>query len=228
MNSTTKEFAMVADYQALVDRIRNSQASADDLDMVHQAPHQRPIAALIGENDAEWLVELGKSPKLKERGAAWRLMRSLPSVPVVREHLREVWMRDNLTDVERNTLLWRVLDDSELPDELHRNIWQWIKTHRDSFVEAFMWYVGFVIRGPDPRYKDVYQLLADSITHSQPPCPPSKRWIYAATAVLIAKNAAEATAAKTLLSQHEQLLKGSFFDEIRDELMVYLELEEKI
>ncbi len=217
-NAPTNEWS-IEQYRQLLDRIKSRTATDEEFDMVHQAPHQRHLSQLIGEEDAEWLVVLGSSWQLKARGAAWRLMRVLGHLEPVREHLRKVWSRSDLSDVERNTLLWRLLDDSELPQTLHRSIWDWIKQNRKSFVNAYVWYVNGVL---DRYNNNHYELLDDSIIHGREPKPNTKLWIYVATGVLLATSDTERDQARQLMTKHTDLLAGTFFDLIKDDLNGFL------
>ncbi|MCC5846777.1 MAG: hypothetical protein JJU29_01690 [Verrucomicrobia bacterium] len=220
MNTNTHSAATEdLDYQALFDSILAGTASEQVFDMVHESTRQRKFSDLVKAEHAERLVELGHSEHLKVRGAAWRLMRTICSEPIVRLHLQEIWTRKDLSDLERNTLLWRLLDDPELPTTLHRDIWEWIKSNRDSFVAAYIEYVDILLNGPEKKYTDNYACLADSIENGRLPNPLSKRWIYVATGVICAKNAQDRASAKALMARYSDLLKGTFYDSIQGELM---------
>jgi hypothetical protein len=216
-----QENSLTTDYQALIDRIRDCKASDEVLDMMLLPLHYRQITALIGYEDDGWLVEMGASDRLKERCAAWRLMRRIASVLAIRQLLCEAWMQKTLDDVERNKLMWRLFDNHELPLELHRSLWNWIKGNRDSFVKAFMWYIDPFIHGQDNVYQGegaINHLLAESISSDYHLHPSSKLWLYFAAAVLCTKGKEQSLNIRIFLNEKKIFVEGSIFDDIAGEL----------
>ncbi len=165
------------DYKAIINRMKTGTADLSDYSLVHEILHKRPIATLITDEDADWLIRCGLSLDRDERMAAWRLTRTIAGAPKIREHMRACWKRDDLTDQERNVLLWRLLDDLELPASFHRSIWDWISRNKVSFMDALMEHLSPALQNGTHFDEIMRESLRDQRN------PHSKHWIYLAAAV---------------------------------------------
>jgi len=203
------------DYNSVVDRIRSGTATKEEYNMVHTIPHTRFIAAQIGKADADWLAAACLSDDAVRRMAAWRLTRKIPHLPQIREAVRKCW-NQNLDEMERNVILWRLLDDPELPDDFHRAIWDWTEEHPNSFVD---WLVEYM----KPRTEEGFFLMDDmEESLDKPENPRSKHWIYVTSSCLYARANPAETAylkkASAFLELSRKQLKGTFLDSISDRL----------
>jgi len=204
----------ISNYESWIERIKNGAASDEDYNNMFLMPHKRLLSELIRPEDAEWLLELGESNDTLKRGCARTLMRNIAHLPEVGEHLRKAWDENDLSDDDRNALLWRVLDDPSLPRDFHKKIWDWIKRNRGSFNKALLDYLKPYM---ERKNKDLIQVMEESMDDA---ChPESKRWIYVAAAVVSADSTESKERALNLIDRGLTQLRGTFLEEIVNELL---------
>ena len=199
------------DYDAWLARLMDGTASREDY-AIFDIRHKDQLARRV-KDPVPRLLELGRSSDKTERSCAWSLMRYLiPYREAICEHLRCAWIRADLSDDERNALLWRVLDDPHLPLSYHKTIWNWVRSNKNVFTEALREYLQPKIT-EGKSYNECMRWSLNPEKH-----PRTKQWIYVAAAVLGACGSDEKREAAELLNKGALELQGTFFDELSDEL----------
>jgi hypothetical protein len=130
-------------------------------------PHIDSLRSRVADNDLPWLLDLVKqdSPQLAAFGLS--LLRPFCKQADVQERLRARW--HNAKPFMRQHLLWRLLDDPQLPGEWHRRIFDFIiRDDWQGFREVTATFCGT----NEELIVHVLRRLGDKTF------PDSKKWVY--------------------------------------------------
>ncbi len=212
------------DYKTLLGRIREGTADKEEYFLVHQIPHARPLADLVGKGDVSWLLEAIDSSDAARRAAAWRLTKRIGDDPRISERLQEWWGKDILP-IERDVLLWRLLQFPGLPVRLHREICGWVQSEPERFLNSLLEHLRPLI----DEGQDFFEIMRESIQDKGNPA--TKLWIYAVAARLFGlandriKEAENLLGAQGCPRLHESEIFQTMSEEIR---IMKLEKEDEI
>jgi len=151
-----------------VQQLRSGEAVSDeDAAAINHWPEVDVARSLIRDSDIERLLALTRGQRPAVRRTAITLLQRFATRPEVSAALRKLWLDDADFEV-RYAVLWRLLDDPELPFSIHREIFDFIKDNWLRFSEVNRGWYG----EPERIIPGVRVRLDD------PSFPDSKTWAY--------------------------------------------------
>lgn len=173
---------------------------------INRQPFVDSLRKQIRQSDIEYLMRIARGNQPANRNLSISLLRPFDQEKEVKDFFRSEWQLS--TEYEhRLELMWRLLDDENLPLALHEEIFTFVKANIDRFTRDRVEWCG----GPDRVLDVVEQRLSD------PRFPRTKDWVYLC-ATLGSPDKNRVTA---LISRYRQS-EIPFVAEVADFLFQYL------
>jgi hypothetical protein len=184
MSSDFTTIQFVAD--AIIAHIRAGHIPSNgDADVLDSRPLIDALRLRVSETDVPWILKCIENESDSAAGLACSLLRAHSVRPEVRQCFENRWQ--TASPYLKNRLIWRMLDDPELPQALHREFFRFLIDEWDTFVDFNRSFYG------DGK-KGVLSLLSRI---GDPSFPDSKKWIYLCCVPSVIE---DNEAAKTLVS----------------------------
>jgi hypothetical protein len=153
--------------EQFIQQLRSGKAISDeDAVLTNQWPEVDAGRKLIREEDVPKLLSLAAREQHPVKATAITLLQPFATRPEVSERLMQLWKEDDFET--RYAVLWRLLDDPQLPAPIHREIFEFIRNNWSRFLNvAGGWY-----DEPERIIPAVRDRLND------PKFPDSKTWVY--------------------------------------------------
>jgi hypothetical protein len=157
----------------------------------------------VTKDDVPGLIKVTKEQQGQTAGLAVSLLRRYVNEPKVKDCLTERWATAD--PYLKNRIMWRLLDDPNLPQEWHRRIYEFITAEWGTFSEFNRSFFGEGKVG-------VLNLLARI---GDPSFPATKKWVYLCCVPVVIDNRDAAKGVLTLC----QALDDTFAREVAEDLM---------
>jgi hypothetical protein len=149
----------------ILERLRSGfQPTEAEADKWNVAATVHAFRGQIAELDLRWILPLAAETDGPRAAFYLSLLQPFSTREEVCTVLRKRF--ESASPYLKSQLLWRLLDDRELPPETHSSIFDFVMSDFDSFQQSCVSYLG----GPAEILPAALRRMAD--------CPPSKRWIY--------------------------------------------------
>lgn len=181
MDDKLMSAGFVAD--AIIAYMRNENRPTDEeADFLDRMPMISALRERISESDIPWLLKVVEKESGPIAGLFCSLLRNHIHRQEVKICLESRWNTANL--LLKNRLMWRMLDDPDLPGEWHRRFFDFVLADWNNFQDSGLKFYG----GSQQALGNILSRLAD------PAFPSSKKWIYlcSAAGVVEDRNAAKA------------------------------------
>jgi hypothetical protein len=193
-------------YSNIVDDLRNGRplppGLASSLDVF---PVIDRLRVVVEEADVPMLLATAREQWSDSAALAVSLLRRYARRADVRVTLRELW-RSCTAFAPRYELLFRLLDDPDLPLGWHREIYEFVQSHRSEFLDASVVWAG----GVGHLLDRVRSRLADASFARE------KMWVY----LVIATVSDDRAAVAALIKPYSGL--ADFTGSVAGELMTSL------
>ncbi len=199
---TTVESAILAE-AILVEMRRGAVPAESDADYLNRLPIVDELRTRIKEQDLAWIWPVIDGERGERLGLYLSLLRNFTKRPEVQSRLRERW--GSATPFGRAHLIWRILDDPDLPQEWHRTLFAFVLENWEDFQRVSLKFLGT----PQTVVVQALKRIAD------PSFPGSKKWAYLCRVPTVAD---DPDAAKALVSVG-LLMKDEFTREVAAELL---------
>lgn len=152
--------------EAVVSYLRSGHHPKDeDSDKLNQVPLIDALRSRIITDDLTWITEVVAAESGSLAAFYLSLIKNFDTRSDIRDMLRHRWK--TATPYLRAHLMWRILDDPQLPDEWHRTIFDFVIAEWETFSEVVRMFLG----GPKDVIPNVLRRLGDASY------PESKKWI---------------------------------------------------
>lgn len=159
----------------------------------------------VVEDDVPWLLEVVNSQSGWVATLCLGLLRKFVQRQEIQTQLRSRW--ENADAFFQNKLMWRLLDDPQLPSLWQRKIFQFILDDWQNFRSYLLFFHG----APDKVLPEVLRRIGD------PAFPASKKWVYLCTAAAASD---DPIAAKALVG-FGRSLPDPFAQEVAEHLLTH-------
>jgi hypothetical protein len=152
---------------AVIEKLRTgARPTEKDADGLNRLPFVDVLRATVKETDLPWIWDGIQPDGDEQTGLCLSLLRRWTGEVAVQERLRNLWQQ--ATPFVRAHLLWRILDDSGLPEQWHEQLFGFVL---DSWTDFHAVSAKFL--GPKER------ILVTAIKRlADPAFPASKHWSY--------------------------------------------------
>lgn len=167
---------------AVISYLRENRPSEDDADLLNRLPLIDRLRGQVREENIPHLLDVVETESGAVAALYLSLLRSATSKPEVQRRLRARW--DSADAFLRAHLMWRLLDDPELPPAWHRELFNFVLDNWAEFHEVSLRFLGT----PDTVVTRALLRIAD------PSFPPTKKWAYLCRVPEVASDKAAARA----------------------------------
>jgi hypothetical protein len=151
---------------AIIFHIRKGHQPKDnDSDRLNQVPLIDALRSRITADDLPWIMAVIEVESGSLAAFYLSLIKNFDTQSDIREILRHRW--ETATPYLRAHLMWRILDDPQLPEEWHRAVFNFVIAEWETFSEVVRKFLG----GPQSVIPNVLRRLGDASY------PESKKWI---------------------------------------------------
>jgi hypothetical protein len=163
------------------------------------------LRGCVVEDDISWLLDVVNNQSGWVATLCLGLLRKHVQRQDIQTQLRSRW--ESADQFFRNKLMWRLLDDPQLPAEWQRRIFQFVLDDWQNFRNYLLFFHG----APDKVVPEVLRRIGDSAF------PASKKWIYLCTAAAASD---DPIAAKALVG-FGRSLPDPFAQEVTEYLLAH-------
>lgn len=159
--------ATSSDLDAWLGKARLGQLSNEDCERLTTMGYMDVLRLHVTEHDLDWILpDILKYSD--ERGALQiNLTSRFATRDDVKALLRDSWPEANVH--QKSHLLWRILDDPELPDWWHSQLFEFVQEEWDQFQRTCSHFYGGTPEG----------MVAGTVNrYLNPSVPQSKKWAY--------------------------------------------------
>ena len=135
-------------------------------DYLNRLPIVDMLRDRINKDDLQWIIEVLEKETGEVAGLFLSLIRKFDLQPDVKSFLRNRWESANA--FLKAHLMWRILDDPELPEEWNRKIFDFILAEWETFHKVSLKFLGT----PETVVMQALKRIGD------PTFPDSKKWSY--------------------------------------------------
>jgi hypothetical protein len=190
--------------EAIISYLRTGhQPKDEDSDRLNQVPLIDALRSRITTYDVSWIMAVVAAESGSLAAFYLSLIKKFDTRTDIRDMLRQRW--ETATPYLRAHLMWRILDDPQLPEEWHRAIFNFVIAEWATFSEVVRKFLG----GPKSVIPNVLRRLGDASY------PESKKWINFCRLPEIAE---DQEAAKALVSLG-RLMPDPFCKEVAEVLL---------
>lgn len=160
-------------YSYIADKVmqdlRNSGSIPEHLAAdIHRQPYIDPIRSLVRTEDIPTILPLADSKQPKHvQALALSLLKGFEKDSRVRQFFSSLWQTE-LDFAARQSLMWRILDDPDLDTGFHEEIYDFVKSNWNSWLDNQVRWHG----GPENVLESVQQRISD------PKTTRTKDWAY--------------------------------------------------
>lgn len=165
MNNKSTELDFAAD--AIIAHLRQGNRPTDsEAAFLDRRPLIDAFRQRITSNDLDWLLGIVNTASEPVAGLACSLLRHHVSAALVKSAFGKRW--DSARPYLKNRLMWRMLDDPELPKEWHQRFFEFVLAEWETFRDFNLTFYG--------NSRAALGRILTRIT--DPSFPDSKKWIY--------------------------------------------------
>lgn len=152
---------------AVIAYMREGNVPTDeDAALLDRMPVIDALRQRVSENDVPWVLGIIEKETGPAAGLACSLLRKYAHRSEVKDCLENRW--GTASPYLKNRLMWRILDDPGLPQERHRELFEFVLANWDTFRDFNLEFYG---RGAE-GFRNFRSRIED------PTFPESKKWIY--------------------------------------------------
>jgi hypothetical protein len=199
---TADDLAFLA--KAALSRMRDGVLPTDEeSDWLNQLPMIDAVRLQVMQEDLPWIFAVVEGETGKRAGLCLSMLRKFATWEDVQVRLRARWEQSNA--FLRSHLIWRILDDPEVPEEWHRRLFEFILAEWQTFQEVSLKFMGT----PQNVVAQVLKRIGDASF------PDAKKWAYFCRVPEVAEDQEAARALVTLGLQ----MKNAFTRHVAAELL---------
>lgn len=175
----------------------------EEADVLNRLPQINLLRTRIKEEDLAWVFDVLEKRSGEVAGLYLSFLRQYTKRPEVQARLRERW--ESAAPFLRAHLMWRILDDPDLPEEWHQRLFDFVLAEWSTFQQVSLKFLGT----PQTVVVQALKRIGD------PSFPDSKKWAYLCRVPEVAE---DQEAAKALVALGLQM-KDPFTREVAQKLL---------
>jgi hypothetical protein len=162
-----QEFSLRFVAEAIMARLRTGQKpSEQEAAVMNGVPFVDALREVVMPDDVRWILAALEHESGEVAGLFLSLLRNHANQEQVQEFLKAKW--ESATPFLRAHLLWRILDDPNLPDVWQKRIFEFMLEKWETFQSVSLKFLGnseTIVSAAQERYDD-------------PSVPSTKKWAY--------------------------------------------------